>query len=85
MLLIVLCSILLPAVQYGLISGIHEKILKLNLARFGFESLKFKEQVYFVKATCVKRGSILKKTACNILNIAGRQNLSPSGKTKVKN
>ena len=43
----VLCSILLPAVQYGLISGIHEKILKLNLARFGFESLKFKEQVYF--------------------------------------
>ena len=31
------------------------------LARFGFESLKFKEQVYFVKATCVKRGSIVKK------------------------
>ena len=55
------------------------------LARFGFESWKFKEQVYFVKATCVKRESILKKTACNILNIAGRQNLSPSGKTKVKN
>ena len=55
------------------------------LARFGFESWKFKEQVYFVKATCVKRGSILKKTARNILNIAGRQNLSPSGKTKVKN
>ena len=25
MLLIVLCSILLPAVQYGLIAGIHEK------------------------------------------------------------
>ena len=43
------------------------------LARFGFESWKFKEQVYFVKATCVKRGSILKKTACNILNIAGMQ------------
>lgn len=63
MLLIVLCSILLPAVQYGLIAGIHEKNFKAELymsylARFGFESLKFKEQVYFVKATCVKRGSI---------------------------
>ena len=26
------------------------------LARLIFESLKFKEQIYFVKATCVKRG-----------------------------
>ena len=31
MLLIVLCSILLPAVQYGLIAGIHEKNFKAKL------------------------------------------------------
>ena len=31
MLLIVLCSILLPAVQYGLIAGIHKKNFKSEL------------------------------------------------------